>query len=31
VNTRVTIEIDGVEKPALVAETIALFVLGQQP
>jgi acyl dehydratase len=29
VNTRVTIEIDGVEKPALVAETIALFVLGQ--
>jgi acyl dehydratase len=27
VNTRVTVEIDGVEKPALVAETIALFVL----
>jgi acyl dehydratase len=27
VNTRVTVEIEGVEKPALVAETIALFIL----
>jgi acyl dehydratase len=27
VNTTVTIEIDGIERPALVAESIALFVL----
>jgi acyl dehydratase len=27
VNTKVTLEIEGAEKPALVAETIALFVM----